>query len=140
LPLESRVSVVLEATVSPSENPAKVLRAVKNIIGEVPCEIESSERGVRVRSSSAKSLDLLRDQLRDRRVRGAAKRRLLLGQRGEEATIMFNRQAASAGVLALCDSEQESPLGPIYLTIRSERIDGVIDWLTDLSQGSPQSV
>ena len=48
---------------------------------------------------------------------------------------MFNRQAAYAGVLALCGSEAESPLGPIYLRIDSQDLDDVIEWLTAYEPG-----
>jgi predicted RNA binding protein with dsRBD fold (UPF0201 family) len=45
-------------------------------------------------------------------------------------SLMLNKQAAAAGVIALCGSTEESPLGPIYLTAESEQIATVIDWLT----------
>jgi predicted RNA binding protein with dsRBD fold (UPF0201 family) len=81
-------------------------------------------------TDEAKALLRIRDQLRDRHVRSAARRRLLLGREGNSTSLMLNRQAAAAGVLAICGSPEESPLGPIYMTIESEKLDTVIDWLT----------
>lgn len=72
----------------------------------------------------------VRDQLRDRHVRGAARRLLLAAKEGHETELLLNRQAAAAGVVALCGSPEESPLGPIYLKLASKDIDGVIVWLT----------
>jgi len=136
---EIEISVLFEATVSPSEDYEKVLSAVMNFVGEASCEVKADSRGVIVRSSSIKSLERIHDQLRDRRVRGAARKRLLANRDSQGSTLMFNRQAASAGVLALCDNEQESPLGPIYLTILTEHLEEVIDWLSDFQSDSPLS-
>ena len=49
---------------------------------------------------------------------------------GIQAVLMLNKQAATVGIAALCDDPSESPLGPIVLRIRSQRIVEVIDWLT----------
>jgi hypothetical protein len=127
--------VSLEATVSPSEDPAKILGAMEGVLGGVPLTVREMEKRILVESSADGCLDRLHDQLRDRRVRGAARRRFLLGRSGNKTTVMVNRQAATAGVVALCDSEEESPLGPIYLTIVSKKMDELILWLTDYPPG-----
>ncbi len=49
---------------------------------------------------------------------------------GLQTVLLFNKQAATVGIAALCDDSSESPLGPIVLTIRSQRVEEVIDWLT----------
>jgi len=131
--LDGKVS--LEATVSPSEDPDKVLTAVRLVLGDVPHTVRATKDSVLVESSSAGCLERLHDQLRDRRVRGAARRRFLSGMSGNRTTVMVNRQAATAGVIALCDSEEESPLGPIYLTVESKGLDELIRWLTDYPGG-----
>ncbi|HYC11831.1 MAG TPA: RNA-binding domain-containing protein [Nitrososphaerales archaeon] len=127
--------VALEATVSPSEDRSKVLAAMMNILGEADHVVEETQGFIRVESSAGSSLDRLHDQLRDRQVRGAARKRLLAGRTGKSTTVMVNRQAATAGVIALCDTEAESPLGPVYLFVESERLDDIIRWLTDYPEG-----
>jgi len=42
---------------------------------------------------------------------------------------LLNKQAATAGIAAVIDQEQESALGPIRVTISCEELDTVIDWL-----------
>jgi predicted RNA binding protein with dsRBD fold (UPF0201 family) len=123
--------VTLEATVAPSEDPGRVLGAILNVLGGADHTVVEAQGSVRVESSAASSLDNVHDQLRDRQVRGAARKRLLAGRTGSSATVVLNRQAAAAGVVALCDNDDESPLGPMYLTVRSERLDDLIQWLTD---------
>ena len=41
----------------------------------------------------------------------------------------LNKQAAFVENIAICDEVEESPLGPIKVTLTSSNIDGIIDWL-----------
>lgn len=127
--------VRLEATVALSEDPEKVLGAMLNVLGGVRHTQRVTKDRAVVESSDRWSLDKLHDQLRDRQVRGAARKRFLSGREGDRTTVMLNRQAATAGVFALCDNERESPLGPIYLTVDSRNLDALIEWLTAYPEG-----
>ena len=121
----------LRAGVSPSEDAEKVLRAMKNVIGD--CEYQTSKEGdstLLLASTSRRCLEKIRYQLRDRRVRGAARRLLLTRSEGESVSIMLNRQAAFQGVIALCSREDESPLGPVFLKLESDHLGTLTDWLT----------
>jgi predicted RNA binding protein with dsRBD fold (UPF0201 family) len=126
---EFRAKLVLEATISPSEDQLKVTLAMKNVIGEAECNVTVSPGSARVDTDDPRALVRIRDQLRDRHVRAAARKQMLLTLEESTTSLMFNRQAAAAGVVALCGSPEESPLGPIYLNIESDRVDAVIDWL-----------
>lgn len=132
---EFSVRVSVEASVRPSEDPVKVRKAVENVLGECRHDVEEGPRTVKATSDDVASVRLLHDQLRDRHVRAAARRLLLAGREGDRTTLMLNRQAAYSGVLVLCGSEEESPLGPIYLTVESDRIDDAIEWLTAYAEG-----
>jgi predicted RNA binding protein with dsRBD fold (UPF0201 family) len=83
-------------------------------------------------SNDLKTLQHLKDQFRDRRVRSSARRLLLTNQ--EEGSLqtylLLNKQAATVGIGALCDDPRESALGPIVLRIRSNELEKVIDWIT----------
>ena len=125
-----RARVTLEATISPSEDPEKVLAAVRNVTGGTPGRSAEAGGSVKVSYEGVRCLDRLRGQLRDRRVRSATRRLLLNSRSGNTVTLMLNRQAATVGVLAVCGSPDESPLGPIYLTITSPELSELIDWLT----------
>lgn len=125
-----KAEVVLEASVSPSEDPGKVLKAMEEVTGDVPRSVRVTPSSIRIESDAA-ALVKVHDQLRDRRVRAAARRLALAGREGKRFTVMLNRQAAYVGVIALCSAEAESPLGPIFLTVRAPDIDAVLTWLTD---------
>jgi len=105
------------------------------VIGSRPASVERDARSVKLVSEEGGALDLLRNQLRDRHVRGVARRLLLAKQKKGSTSLMLNRQAAAVGVVALCSAAEQSPLGPIYATIESERIGAVIDWLTAYESG-----
>jgi uncharacterized protein len=132
---EPRLSIVIEAAVSPSEDPGKVMAAVVNVVGDAPYEIRNRGNRIQLSSNSPKSLARFRDQLRDRGVRSAARRFAIRNRSNDEVTFMLNRQAAYVGVIVLCGTEAESPLGPIYLTVESRKLDSVVDWLTAMESG-----
>ncbi len=122
--------VELRASISPSEDPQKVLAAMRQVFGDCEYSVEIGEYTVKLSASSSKCLERLHDQLRDRHVRAAARRLMLLSLAGNLLTLKLNRQAATAGVLALCSNAVESPLGPLLLEIESSSPQKLIDWLT----------
>jgi predicted RNA binding protein with dsRBD fold (UPF0201 family) len=128
--VDVRAKITLEATISPSEDAAKVVGGLEKVVGEPTGEVSSDSRTARLVTVEQRALLRIRDQLRDRHVRSAARRRLLLSREGNSTSLMLNRQAAAAGVLAICGSPGESPLGPIYMTIESKELDRVTDFLT----------
>lgn len=134
-PAEPKPRLILEATVSPSEDPSKVASALGNIVGFGPEAASVGPRSARLVTSERSAFEHIRDQLRDRHVRAAARKQLLLNKSGLSASMMLNRQAAAAGVVALCGSPEESALGPVYLTLASEKLDEAIEWLTAYSGG-----
>ena len=132
---EFRLRVTVEASLSLSEDPAKVKAAMLNVLGEAGYTLEEGSRLLKMAADDPRSIKKLHDQLRDRHVRSAARRLFNLGRQGNSTRVMINRQAAHAGVLALCSAPEESALGPIYLTIESRELDAVIQWLTAYEAG-----
>jgi predicted RNA binding protein with dsRBD fold (UPF0201 family) len=55
---------------------------------------------------------------------------MLLDNRSSNSTwFLLNKQAATAGIVVVIEEDQESPLGPIRVTIDSDNLDTLIDWL-----------
>ena len=128
-------TVTVDASVSPSEDPKKVKEAAANLVLGSKYELREVEASVRLTTQDPRALWRLHEQLRDRHVRGAARRLLLRGTEGNISTLLINRQAASAGIIVLCNSEPESPLGPLFMRIASEQLDQIIQWLTVYGEG-----
>jgi predicted RNA binding protein with dsRBD fold (UPF0201 family) len=132
------VRLVLLASVSPTEGGGKVLTAASNVLGD--CQYTTEDKGdeIILRSSEVSCLWRIRDQLRDRHVRDAARRLLYKSKDGDKMTLMFNRQAAYVGVIAVVASAEESPLGPLTLHIECDKADELMDWLTVPRPEEPQ--
>lgn len=128
-PEEFEVEAV--ATVNPSEDKSKVITALKNIIGEAEASIGEDGERVYLKTKDPRSLKHLKDSLRDRRIRAVAKRLVLESKKGNEFTILANKQAAYVGIISLCESEEESPLGAIRLRFKSADLDKLIEYLTE---------
>ena len=126
----SEVRITLHAAISPTESPEKVLAAARNVLGDCAYQTDVGDGSVTLRSKEINCLLKIHDQLRDRQVRAAANRLLLRMIDGRRVIMLLNRQAATAGVVALCTSATESPLGPIVLEIECDKPETVIDWLT----------
>jgi len=124
------VTIFLHAAVSPSEDQAKVLSAALNVLGDCACDVVEGDGMVAIRSKELKCLQKIHDQLRDRHVRAAANRLILRMRDGRRVTMLLNRQAATAGVVALCTSATESPLGPLVVEVETDNPERLIDWLT----------
>lgn len=128
---EEEIDIVVEAQIKHSESEEKVAKAISNLFGSSG-EKRVEEDRVLFLSQEISSLQLLKDQFRDRRVRAVA-RRLMLSNTEEGAiqtTLLLNKQAAMVRIAALCDDPSESPLGPIVLRIRSRNLRKIVDWLT----------
>jgi predicted RNA binding protein with dsRBD fold (UPF0201 family) len=125
------IDIVAEVQVKHTESRERVANALANLFGKNG-ELRLEEDRVMFLSTERNSLQLLKDQFRDRRVRAAARRLLLssVGEDGMQAVLLLNKQAATVGIAALCDDSRESPLGPIVLRIRSSKLQEEIDWLT----------
>jgi predicted RNA binding protein with dsRBD fold (UPF0201 family) len=128
LALASLIEVKVEAPVNPSEDPYKVVDAVTNIVERCSPEFRYGSR-VMGRATGSEPLAVLYEQVRSRSAMGVLRRMLLDNRAGDATWFLLNKQAATAGIAVVIEEEQESPLGPIRVTISCEELDALIDWL-----------
>lgn len=126
--IESPVELKVEAPVNPSEDPQKVIDAVANVVDRCSPEFRYGSRVVG-RAAGIEPLSLLYEQVRSRSAMGVLRRMLLDNRAGDSTWFLLNKQAATAGIAAVIEEEQESPLGPIRVTLSCEELDALIDWL-----------
>jgi predicted RNA binding protein with dsRBD fold (UPF0201 family) len=128
--ITSQIDLKVEATVNPSEHAQKVIDAIANLFTRCSPELLSYNRSRVVgRAVGSDSLAILYEQVRSRSAMGVLRRMLLDNRAGDSTWFLLNKQAATAGIAAVIEDEQESPLGPIRVTINCEELDALIDWL-----------
>ena len=81
-------------------------------------------------SKKIESLSRIFEIIHNRRITNVYRRTLNQNLSENSTWFYLNRQAAYVDVIALCNEEDESPLGPIKIILDSQQIEHVIDWLT----------
>ena len=119
----------VRAGISPSEDPQKVLEAILNVMPGCTGEIRG--HAAEARSGDMADLDHIRESLASRQTLGGLRRNMAGNVRDGTTRFLLNRQAAYAGVAAVCDTPEESPLGPIEVEVESRRIDDIIQWVSE---------
>jgi len=122
----------VETPLNPTEDPEKVSRAVTNLFPKAnlaTARVDDRRSKMQATMTGLDALDNLRAILRQEAIRDAARRILLSGITGSMIVVHLNKQAAFAGRASFCERYDESPLGPITLTIVSDNPEGVIDWV-----------
>jgi predicted RNA binding protein with dsRBD fold (UPF0201 family) len=126
--ISSPIEVKVEAVVNPSEDPKKVIGAIENVVQRASPEFRYGSRVIG-RAAGSEALSILYEQVRSRSAMGVLRRMLLDNRAGTSTWFLLNKQAASAGIATIIEDEQESPLGPIRVTINCEELDALTDWL-----------
>ena len=133
----SEVLARVETPLNPTEDPEKVMRAVHNLFPNCsPSVVRSDERHAKLEGAMSRleDLDNLRTLLRQEVIRDAARKILLKNISGSSIVVHLNKQAAFAGKASFCERHDESPLGPVTLTITADDPEQVIDWLAPSSR------
>ena len=116
-------------------NPSEDLQKIETIILNIFPDIEINKNNMQITGVSKKieSLSRIFEIIHNRRIIDAYRRTLNQNLSGNSTWFYLNRQAAYVDVIALCNEEDESPLGPIEIILDSKQIEQVIDWLTSFT-------
>ena len=125
LDVDCKISVY--CTINESENTNKVRTAVSNIVTDM--DEKMTDDALVANSTNYESLTKIYETMRSRRTKSAYRRHLMRNMTEDSTWFYLNKQAAFADVIALCDEEDQSPLGPIKVVLHSKNIEDVIDWL-----------
>ncbi len=132
-----------EVEVRPTEDIDKVKKALLNILNLSQDEIKeiklSDGYAMLVgESKKIRSLFKLYELFRQERILDTARSILKSQKKGNIVTLKFHKQCAYAGHISFVTYDEESPLGPITITIMSDKLDEIIDWLAPkTSHGKP---
>lgn len=123
--MRKMIDIRVRALLNPTESQDKLETAIRRILGNLELKrIDVNDRTyLEAELNGIKSLDHLHSVLRRDRVRDAFRR--ILSSWADEDRLYFklNRQAAYAGHASL--HMEESPLGPIEITITGDALEAV---------------
>jgi hypothetical protein len=114
-------------TINPSEDQTKVEQAISNILPDI--EIQINDDSLRATSQNLETLSNIFEVIHSRKIQRVYRRFLSNNLRNDSTWFYLNKQAALSNTVALCDDEDESPLGPIKIVLTSKNIEEIIDWL-----------
>jgi predicted RNA binding protein with dsRBD fold (UPF0201 family) len=116
-------TIRVHCPVFPSEDPEKVMKAVKNIFPDLGLTAENGAL-----TGETANLEHFAAQIRRQRILDTTRSVLMKGRRGDERTIFnMNKQAAFAGKISF--TEERTILGTINVTITADNITGFIEAL-----------
>ena len=125
LDVDCKISIY--CTINESEDTNKVRTAVSNILTDIDEKI--TDNSLVANSNNYESLTKIYETMRTKKTKTAYPRHLMRNMTEDSTWFYLNKQAVFANVIALCDEEDQSPLGPIEVVLHSKNIEDVIDWL-----------
>ena len=125
------IAVRVETEINPTEDEAKVEKAVTNIFDNLSAEIKQSYKGSMLYGEAEGRVTLVkfRNLLSLDRIRAAARKVFFGGLAGNTIRFCLNKQVAFVGHISFSEEIAESPLGPIKVRIECEKPLQLIDWL-----------
>jgi len=113
--------------INPSEDIDKIRTAVSNVLIDMDEKIVGNS--LIANSNNYESLSKIYEIVRAKNIKKVYRRNLRQNIVDDSTWFYLNKQAAFANVIALCDEDNQSPLGPIKIVLQSKDIRDVIDWL-----------
>ena len=112
--------------INPSEDINKIRTAVSNVLIDMDEKIVGNS--LIANSNNYESLSKIYEIIRAKNIKKVYRRNLRQNIVDDSTWFYLNKQAAFANVIALCDEDNQSPLGPIKIVLQSKNIRNVIDW------------
>ena len=114
-------------TVNPSESIEKIEKAISNIF---PYSIiDNNNLLVNAQSKELRSFEKIYQFIHNNKLQKNYLRSLEDHLQHNTTWFYLNKQAAFVEQIAICEETDESPLGPIKVTLTSSNIDAIIDWI-----------
>ena len=114
-------------TVNPSESIEKIEKAISNIF---PYSIiNNNNLTIHAQSKELRSFEKIYQFIHNNKLQKNYLRSLEDHLQDDTTWFYLNKQAAFVEQIAICEESDESPLGPIKVTLTSSNIDAIIDWL-----------
>ena len=124
--MNPKISCRVEADcrVYPSEDGEKIRTAFAEILLESDTKIERNIASTFFENTEC--LEKIRTVIESRKNQNAYRKRLVRNTEENRSWFLLNKQAAYAGKIALCDDDDDSPLGTIRITIKSSDLEDLV--------------
>ena len=119
--------IEISCVINPSEDPKKVETAVLNVFPNA--KIKTDNLSTIINSKDLHLLEKIYDNIHSKKLQNIYQRQLEKNLENDSTWFYLNKQAAFIGTIVLCEESEESPLGPIKITLTSTSIDKLIEWL-----------
>jgi predicted RNA binding protein with dsRBD fold (UPF0201 family) len=114
-------------TVNPSESIEKIEQAISNIFPYAI--INNNDFSINAQSKELRSFEKIFQFIHNNKLQKIYLRSLEDNLQDDTTWFYLNKQAAFVEQIAICEESNESPLGPIKVTLTSSNIDTIIDWI-----------
>ena len=114
-------------TVNPSESIEKVEQTISSIFPY--SVIKNNEFSINAVSKELRSFEKIYHFIHNNKLQKNFLRSLEDNLENDTTWFYLNKQAAFVEQIAICEEFDESPLGPIKVTLASSNIDRIIDWI-----------
>jgi len=114
-------------TINPSESIEKVEQTISNIFPY--SVIKNNEYTINAISKELRSFEKIYHFVHNNKLQKNFLRSLEDNLENDTTWFYLNKQAAFVEQIAICEEFDESPLGPIKVTLTSSNIDRIIDWI-----------
>ena len=114
-------------TVNPSESIEKIEQVISNIFPYAI--INNNDVSINAHSKELRSFEKIYQFIHNNKLQKIYLRSLEDNLQDDTTWFYLNKQAAFVEEIAICEESNESPLGPIKVTLTSSNIDAIIDWI-----------
>ena len=114
-------------TANPSESIEKIEQAISNIFPYAI--INNNDFSINAHSKELRSFEKIYQFIHNNKLQKIYLRSLEDNLQDDTTWFYLNKQAAFVEQIAICEESNESPLGPIKVTLTSSNIDAIIDWI-----------
>jgi predicted RNA binding protein with dsRBD fold (UPF0201 family) len=121
-----KLEIIVQTYINPSEDLEKVNFAIKNVFPNSNFILKDNK--LHMSTEKLEDLKKIKDQIRSRSTISVLKKVLYKNQNLDITWFLLNKQAAFSGVVVVAEEEDESPLGPIKITIKNRDIEEIIAW------------
>ena len=123
------IEIQVFTPIFPSESVSKVIEAINLVMG-MKIDLDHTNNFLLGTTNKKEVLINTYDQIRNRSVTSVFNRLLISNLNQNTTWFYINKQAATEGLIILVDKFLESPLGPIKISLTSENILQVIEFLS----------